>query len=905
MIFYFLKRFLFILTLFISLQAFATHERAGEITYTWLGGSSYSITVTTYTRSTSCGADRCSLQVNFGDGTSKIVYRSNGIPCNQMVVSCPPNSNLPPCNHCGELIGLPTDEMKVNKYDVVHSYNPGATYTISVTDQDRNDDIINVNNGTAFCIQTTLAVFGSPGFAQNNSSIHLEYPPIDKACIGNIFVHNPGATDPDGDSLSYKLGMCFDTVNNPISGYWTPPGISVDPFTGDFIWNAPGYVNGVPPCYEYNFAIDIEEWKYNSLTHKRYLVAVVRRDMQVNVCKCDNESPVIAAVKDTCILAGAGLTLTVTATDQSANDIVSFTATGGPFITNPIAAFSSDVPPQKNMATGIFSWTPSCDQVRIQPYMVTFQALDDGAPDNPPIPLTDYETFFIRVIAPAPQNLTATAHCTSMILNWNPVVCDPPANSLVGYKIYRKTGCDALQHGYCETGMPSSWGYQLVGTALKPSTSFTDNNNLVHGLMYSYRIVANYTDGSESYISNPVCSKLVRDVPIITNVDVVSTGMNGSISVKWLKPLANATNYDTTVHHGPYKFELLRLNPTSVVQAFSNQYFALLKDTSWMDSPLATYASPYSYRVDFYDTLNTSCPTQNASSVFLTCNPSDNKIQISWNEHVPWSNYQYDVYRFNKTSSLWDSIGTTALQTFTDSGLANGQQYCYKVKSIGAYPDTTLPHPLINWSQELCCSPQDMTPPCPNELAVDSSCDLSRNILTWTNPNNSCCDDALYYIIYHSDSSDADFNVVDTVPDINTLTYLDDSLFSIAGCYAVTSVDSFGNESSFSNLVCIDNCPYYQLPNVFTPNGDGSNDFFTPLHPYKYVNSIDIKIYNRWGAEVFRTFDPEILWDGTSVQTKQPCSDGVYYYVCIVYDIRLLGILPRVLTGNIHLLQNN
>jgi gliding motility-associated-like protein len=221
---------------------------------------------------------------------------------------------------------------------------------------------------------------------------------------------------------------------------------------------------------------------------------------------------------------------------------------------------------------------------------------------------------------------------------------------------------------------------------------------------------------------------------------------------------------------------------------------------------------------------------------------------------------------------------------------------------MGAYPDASLPGPLLNWSQELCCSPVDKTPPCPNVLAVDSSCELSQNMLSWTNPNNSCSDDALYYIIYHKDSTSADYAVLDTVFDINTTTYLHDSLFSIAGCYAVTSVDSFGNQSLYSNIVCVDNCPYYQLPNVFTPNGDGSNDFFTPIHPYKYVQSIDIKIYNRWGAEVFRTADPEIRWNGKSMQTKMLCSDGVYYYACIVNYIRLKGIIPQVLTGYIHLL---
>jgi gliding motility-associated-like protein len=611
-------------------------------------------------------------------------------------------------------------------------------------------------------------------------------------------------------------------------------------------------------------------------------------------------------VNDTCIVANTNLSLTVTATDNEGG-IQSFTATGGPFTTTPAATFTSDAPIANPPSTGVFSWTPSCEQVRLQPYLVTFRAEDDGAPDQPAIPLTDYETFFITVIAPPVKNLAATPECTTMKLSWDAELCNPSLNPLYKYRIYRKVGCDTNQHKNCETGMPSSWGYSLIATVSNAATSYTDTYNLIHGLMYSYRVVALFVDGSESYVSDPLCATLVRDVPIITNVDVTSTGTGGSINVKWVMPLADPANYDTTlnVNHGPYRLELIRGTgitvPTFTVQTFSSQYFTTLNTTSYSDSPLNTQGTPYTYRIDFYDTMNVACPTQKASSVFLSCNPNDNRIQLSWQPSVPWTNYQYDIYKFN--GATWDSIGTTASLTFTDTGLVNGRQYCYKVKSIGAYPDPSLPAPLINWSQELCCTPVDLTPPCPLTLNVDSSCVLVQNILTWNNPNNSCCDDALYYIIYYMEFEGGDFSVLDTVGNINITTYTHDSISSIAGCYAVTAVDSFGNQSAFSNVICVDNCPYYELPNVFTPNGDGSNDLFTPLHPYKFVKDIDIKIYNRWGYEVFRTTDPEIGWDGKSAQTKMMCSDGVYYYVCLVNDIRLKGIVPRVLKGNIHLLS--
>lgn len=897
-------------------EVFATHERAGEITYRCLGGNTFEITVTTYTKGSSILADRCSLPVNifstaFAD--SLVVCRSNGTSGSDPWWA---NCNSSPCSppHMGDWSGgLDLLDVKKNIYTFQYTFPGPATYTICLTDPNRNNDIVNLGSGGCgsscppLSVQSTILV--NPWVYPCNSSPVLLNPPIDRACAGMPFIHNPGAVDSiDGDSLSYKLGVCFEDCGNPIPGYWLPGGVSIDPVTGDFTWSNPS----TPRCPgEFNFAIDIEEWRKlaDGLYHK---IGTIRRDMQVTVeCNCVNQPPVIADVQDTCILANSTLTFTVTATDPGNNFIQSFIATGGPFSTTPSATFTSDAPSQI-ISTGIFSWTPSCEQVRINPYLVTLKATDDGAPDNPPVFLSDYETFFIQVIAPAPENLTALPNCTKMDLQWDSTICNPQSNVLLGYKIYRKTVCDTLSPGYCVTGVPSSWGYSLIATVSSSTTSFTDDNGgsgLVHGFIYSYRIVAYYFDGSESYPSNPVCAQLVRDVPIITNVDVKATDTNnGVIEIKWVKPIANDANYDTTQtsNHGPYRFELMRAQGTSsftLAQTFSSPYFATLNTTSWQDSFLDTRTFPYTYRVDFYDTLNISCPAKSASSVFLSCTPGDNKIKLQWNEQVPWMNSAYEVYRFNISTSSWDWIATTSLQTYTDSMLANGTNYCYKVKSIGSYSDPSLPAPLINWSQELCCVPVDLEPPCPVTLAVDSFCILSENILNWNNPNNSCSDDALYYIIYHSTAEDGAWTVLDTVPDINITTYIHDSLSSIAGCYAVTSVDSFANESALSNKVCVDNCSLYELPNVFTPNGDGDNDFFTPIHPYKYVKDIDINIFDRWGIEVFRTADPEILWDGTCSQTKTRCSDGIYYYVCIVNEIRLQGIVPRVLKGNVHLLK--
>ncbi|MEM7710332.1 MAG: gliding motility-associated C-terminal domain-containing protein, partial [Pseudomonadota bacterium] len=117
------------------------------------------------------------------------------------------------------------------------------------------------------------------------------------------------------------------------------------------------------------------------------------------------------------------------------------------------------------------------------------------------------------------------------------------------------------------------------------------------------------------------------------------------------------------------------------------------------------------------------------------------------------------------------------------------------------------------------------------------------------------------------------------------------------------AIDSVGNESEFSNIVCVDNCPIYELPNVFTPNGDGANDLYVPF-PYRFIERVDIQIFNRWGQLVFETSDPDINWNGTNFG-GQDLKEGVYYYKALVFERRLDGIIGRgePLSGYIHLIR--
>jgi len=111
-----------------------------------------------------------------------------------------------------------------------------------------------------------------------------------------------------------------------------------------------------------------------------------------------------------------------------------------------------------------------------------------------------------------------------------------------------------------------------------------------------------------------------------------------------------------------------------------------------------------------------------------------------------------------------------------------------------------------------------------------------------------------------------------------SLNFDHEDITSLAGCYAVTALDLTGNESAFSNIVCVDNCPFYVLPNAFSPNEDGINDVFKPYNCIKFVRSAEFTIFNRWGEEMFKSNDDVLInWDGTD-SNGEKLSSGVYYY---------------------------
>lgn len=863
-----LRALLLLVIAFFATTARATHNRAGEIIVCHVSGLTYQATIITHTK-LSAPADRPELTLHWGDGDSTVVPRT------------PPNG-----------IDFPLDDLRQNIYVATHTYVGPGEFTLYFYDENRNAGVVNIPSSVnqPFAVQTLLVISPLGG---NNCSPRFLNSPIQDACFCRPWIHNPAAFDADGDSLSYELTSCLGVNIQPILGYQFPNQVSgcsgnsfsIDPATGTISWINPGTLG------EFNIAFRVREWR--RVNGVMVNVGWVMRDMQVTVVTCDNLPPDVEDVSDTCVLAGTFLAFNVQASDPDAGNLVTLTALGQPFeLTSSPATFVSPSPAQS--VSGIFSWATNCSHVRPQPYQVVFEARDN----DDEVELYDYSTMNITVVSPPPTNPSATPSGSSMLLNWTPTVCTNAA----GYYIYRRLGLYGFVPDNCELGVPAYTGYSYIGNVVGANAStFTDNGPITVGNTYCYMVVAYFGNGAVSYASEEFCAILTRQVPVITHVSVGETSTTTGIdTVRW----SNAYDLDTLLRPGPYQFKLYRgtgyTTATDLVYTSGLHPFLAHPDTEFIDTGLNTRDQAHVYRVDFFgangaDFIGSSSA---ASSVFLSTEPNDEQITITWTLTVPWINSLYEVYR--DIGGTWTLVGTSTTNSFTETGLSNGTEYCYLVRSTGAYSSPGIPAPLFNFSQEVCERPRDRTPPCPPTVELENDCETPLNTLTWNNPNQSCADDTYQYHVYFAETPTAPYVLIATIVGAESTSFTHVNGTSVAGCYQVTAIDTVGNESPFVTAVCGDNCPVYTLPNIFTPNGDRVNDLFVPF-PYRGVKSIDLQVFNRWGQQVFSTQDPDILWNGTLNNNGESCPDGVYFYTCTVTFLRLVGEDPVQLKGYVHI----
>jgi gliding motility-associated-like protein len=118
-----------------------------------------------------------------------------------------------------------------------------------------------------------------------------------------------------------------------------------------------------------------------------------------------------------------------------------------------------------------------------------------------------------------------------------------------------------------------------------------------------------------------------------------------------------------------------------------------------------------------------------------------------------------------------------------------------------------------------------------------------------------------------------------------------------SGTYFVTITDNNNCKTVDSIRLDVTFCePSLFIPNAFSPNGDGLNDFFTIRH--QNIKLIEFRVFNRWGQQIYYASDINFSWDG--YLNGEPLSSGVYvYWLSYIDDIGR----PFSKQGNITLLR--
>ncbi len=914
-----------LLALVCALSAGATHNRAGEIRVRQVGPLTLEVTVVTYTafQGNSRDADRDAVVVNWGDMTADSVLRANG--------------RLDGRFRKGEPIGT---NIQVNFYTARHTYGGRGCYVIGMGDPNRVDNIRNINNGGSVDVEfyiRTQYCFLNADFQGPNSTPELLQAPIDEGCVGQTFTHNPNAFDPDGDSLAYRLGVPLRGEGVPVTNYQLPGEFGGNPGTNNFsLDQRTGTITWATPQQAGNYNVVIRVISYRA----GQAIDTTVRDMQITIRTCENRPPVVEVANEFCLVTGETLTLNPTATAPVFDDgqQVRLTATS-PTLTPGFfapATWNGDSLYHPQPWTREYRWQTACEHAARFPYQVIFKATDDAATLGQPNNLSRLEVVTIKVSAPPPQDLRVSADNGLVDLSWEaPYVCeDARERFFFGFSVWRREGSNPFPYDSCRQGLDGR-GYSRIAIAQKTQSNgryvFVDDNT-ERGRTYCYRVLAQFVrytatnkpfNSVESLPSAEVCIQSSRDLPLLTKVDVLSTdAAAGSIDVRWTPPLPS--DLDTTVNRAPYTYTVLRspgVGTSNFVAVPGTErtypsYAALTRDTQYVDTGLNTLSQGYTYAIRFASAGQTTpLPPLSSSSVFLTAAPANQATRLSWTSSTSWENVSYAVLRQN-AAGQFDTLARVTATSYLDRDLVNGREYCYRIVAVGTYGVSTIYSPLINNSQRSCSVPSDVDGPCPPTFTVQTICDeLSASN---TNPpypttitygfGGSCTpapDLAAVRVYSASDSTGGGRVLLAELPYPAEQSFTIRDEQQIARCYVLSAVDSIGNEGEFTAPFCVTNCPLYQLPNVFTPNGDNQHDVLRP-RINRFVERVEIAVFNRWGVKVYESEDPLLGWDGTTLG-GEPVNDGTYLYKCRVFERQADGSVVEVgnapLSGAIEVLR--
>lgn len=883
--------FTLLFSLVMGLEAYSTHIVGGEIYYEQLDADTYEITLKVYrdcgpTNTNGTDFDQFASVGVYTNGSlyTELLMNLSGAWVNYVpVVLENPCFVLPP-DVCveeavyTEIVNLPPN---VNGYDLVYQRCC------------RNPSIININvpedSGATF----TTQIPGSNLTDTNSCPQFTNFPPV-ALCANASFWFDHSATDIDGDYLVYSFcaPMLGGTPDAPAPAPPSPPpfatvswaaGFSAtDPITADNLFTIDpetGLLEGTPTqSGQYVIGICVSEYRDG------FLLSTTNRDFQFNVTVCDPN--IIAAIPDQTTFCDG---LTFEFTNDSFNAEEFYWDFGDP---STLDDWSTDAEP-----TWVYADTGT--------YQVTLIA-------NPTWPCAD----------------TATAWYTAYPLV-APEISDPEFECVDGQQWF-----DIHAVGDYDDDAAFVWDF---GPDIEPPLTYIwDPDPLYFGGEGSYDVSLTLWDnGCDSTVS------ITIDVPPqpvagIADQDIFCDGFEFNFGNLSVDAEEYVWNFNDPWFGSDFSTEF---EPTwtysdtglMTVQLIASSQFAC-PDTTWKTFEIYTLLAPWFenpgaqcfegnsfafealgtdddeaiYDWDFGENSspsNSSFPNPTGISYSepgtyeITLTISENDCEESFSDEVDViPNPTFGFYLFNENgcpphyaSFVDSSYAETTLYyqwDFGDGSQSGASDPVHIYQYPGTYDVTVTISTASGCAEaETFFIPDAVTVHAPPQAGID----VEPNTVNILEPTVQVWDlskggvDCEYYV------SDGGF--IDECD--SYYTFSDGGIFDIY--QIITNIH--GCRDTAHAQVAVEGFMFY-APNAFTPNNDGVNDVWLPSA--LGVKEYDLRIYNRWGEEIWSTMDRNRPWLGEVKGGEHYAQDGVYLYRVVIHDLLLL---PHEFQGHITLIR--
>ncbi|MCA6437609.1 MAG: PKD domain-containing protein [Bacteroidota bacterium] len=857
---------------------FSSHLAGGKITYRYLGNNKYEYKLTVYRD--------CSDQVDFinpaiihiyNKTNNSLVISKNIFLTNRSIVPVitPNPCFVPPAGLCLE-VG--------NYIDTVQLSPNSAGYTISHQNCCHNASINNIviPSSTPILITTDIP----PQI--NNSAQFINVPPI-FICVNDTFNYSFAATDSDGDVLKYNLCTPFkDGSTNYVNPYTpTPPpynpilwsssfsATNPIPNTGGILFNQnTGQLKFKPTQIgQYVIGICVEEYRNNTLINTN------RLELQFNVVSCYLTSSIPTA-SNLC----EGLTIPFQNSSTNAN---------------------------------AFHWD----------FGVTSSTADTSNLFTPTFTFPNYGTYTVSLVV---YN-TAYGFCkdtSKKVINVNPLLS--PTLQPSYSSCFKNNNLNFNVGGSFHPSANFNWNF----TPNSISTSSTSNNTNVHFTTASTKTISviinqfGCLDTLYSLVSftNPIAAinySTINCVGLTPFIGSTSTNAN-NVFFNFGDPTTTA---DTTSQlsqsytypsFGTYTITLIATNgicadtlkyPANIQpnlflfvpnqiqkQCLKNNSFNFQASGSWGSNAVFNWTFP-----DIPNNITSNVPNPNNIS-FNSVGTHIFTVTLSQNNCIRVETRTVAVNPSPKAIALIsDTIGceplTIKFKSITDS-LQPVQNY-WNINN-NSFIDTTINYTFSNaglYSYNLVVRDSNN---CTDTLSKINHIQVNPKpkVKSIVNPfYASILDPRITFIDSTQLTHLTNYNFGDGATSTQTNNihnYQSTGEFN----YTLISSTQYGCADTAKGIIYIDDIGNNYVPNIFTPNGDNSNDNF--FIKGKNITSSTMKIFNRWGTLVFETDNALIGWNGINQTNNTIAVDGVYFYII---EITLGNNRTYKFNGNVTLVK--